>query len=81
MIVVGLLYTFQCQMRIDEFAGGSPYGISTIAGGEGERLPSENELAGARFQGGHVAIIASKGLRRYLVFLYRPWATGRVSSI
>lgn len=60
MIVVGLPYTFQGQMRIDEMTGGSPYGVSTIAGGQGERMPSENELAGARFQGKHVAMIASK---------------------
>jgi len=60
MIVVGLPYTFQGQMRIDEITGGSPYGVSTIAGGQGERMPSENELAGARFQGKHVAMIAFK---------------------
>lgn len=60
MIVVGLPYTFQGQVRIDEITGGSPYGASTIAGGKGERLPSENELAAARFQGKHVATIASK---------------------
>jgi NAD(P)H dehydrogenase (quinone) len=60
MIVVGLPYTFQGQMRIDEITGGSPYGVSTITGGQGERMPSENELAGARFQGKHVAMIASK---------------------
>ena len=60
MIVVGLPYTFQGQMRIDEITGGSPYGASTIAGGKGERLPSENELAAARFQGKHVATIAFK---------------------
>lgn len=60
MIVVGLPYTFQGQMRIDEITGGSPYGVSTIAGGQGERIPSGNELAGARFQGKHVAMIASK---------------------
>jgi NAD(P)H dehydrogenase (quinone) len=60
MIVVGLPYTFQGQMRIDEITGGSPYGVSTIAGGQGERMPSENELAGARFQGKHVAMVASK---------------------
>jgi NAD(P)H dehydrogenase (quinone) len=59
-IVVGLPYTFQGQMRIDEITGGSPYGASTIAGGEGERMPSENELAAARFQGKHVAGIAAK---------------------
>jgi NAD(P)H dehydrogenase (quinone) len=60
MIVVGLPYTFQGQSRIDEITGGSPYGASTIAGPKGERLPSENELAAARFQGKHVATIASK---------------------
>lgn len=60
MVVVGLPYTFQDQMRIDEVTGGSPYGSSTIAGVEGERMPSENELAAARFQGKHVAMIASK---------------------
>jgi len=60
MVVVGLPYTFQGQMRIDEITGGSPYGASTIAGGKGERLPSENELAAARYQGRHVASIAAK---------------------
>jgi NAD(P)H dehydrogenase (quinone) len=60
MIIVGLPYTFQGQMRIDEITGGFPYGASTIAGGKGERMPSENELAGARFQGKHVATIAFK---------------------
>lgn len=60
MIVVGLPYSFAGQMRIDEITGGSPYGASTITGGDGSRLPSENELAAARFQGKHVATIASK---------------------
>ncbi|HEY5996540.1 MAG TPA: NAD(P)H:quinone oxidoreductase [Candidatus Deferrimicrobiaceae bacterium] len=60
MIVVGLPYSFQGQMRIDEITGGSPYGASTIAGTQGERLPSENELAAARFQGKHVAGIAAR---------------------
>jgi len=60
MIVVGLPYSFQGQMRIDEVTGGSPYGASTIAGGEGQRMPSENELEAARFQGRHVAGIASR---------------------
>ncbi len=60
MIVAGLPYSFQGQMRIDEVTGGSPYGATTIAGGKGERLPGENELAGARYQGKYVAIIASK---------------------
>jgi NAD(P)H dehydrogenase (quinone) len=60
MVLVGLPYAFQGQMRIDEITGGSPYGASTIAGGSGERMPSENELEAARFQGKHVATIASK---------------------
>jgi NAD(P)H dehydrogenase (quinone) len=60
MILVGLPYTFEGQSRIDEITGGSPYGASTIAGPKGERMPSENELAAARFQGKHVAMIASK---------------------
>jgi NAD(P)H dehydrogenase (quinone) len=60
MIIVGLPYTFESQRRIDEVAGGSPYGASTITGRAGERMPSETELAGARFQGKHVAEIASK---------------------
>ena len=59
-VVVGLPYSFQGQMRIDEITGGSPYGASTIAGGDGSRLPSENELEAARFQGKHVAGIASR---------------------
>jgi NAD(P)H dehydrogenase (quinone) len=59
-VIVGLPYTFQGQTRIDEITGGSPYGASTIAGGSGERMPSENELDAARFQGRHVATIASK---------------------
>jgi len=60
MVVVGLPYAFAGQMRIDEISGGSPYGASTIAGGKGERMPSENELAAARWQGRHVARIAAK---------------------
>jgi NAD(P)H dehydrogenase (quinone) len=63
MIVVGLPYAFQGQMRTDEITGCSPYGASTIAGAKGERMPSENELAGARFQGRHVATIASQLLK------------------
>ena len=59
-VVVGLPYAFQGQMRIDEVSGGSPYGASTIAGGDGSRMPSENELEAARFQGNHVASIAAK---------------------
>ena len=60
MVVVGLPYAFAGQTRIDEITGGSPYGASTIAGGTGERMPSENELAAARYQGKHVATIAAK---------------------
>jgi NAD(P)H dehydrogenase (quinone) len=60
MIVVGLPYTFHGQLRIDEITGGTPYGATTIAGQKGERMPSENELAAARFQGKHVASIAAK---------------------
>ena len=59
-VIVGLPYAFQGQMRIDEITGGSPYGASTIAGGSGERMPSENELDAARFQGKHVAAIAAR---------------------
>lgn len=59
-VIVGLPYAFQGQMRNDEVTGGSPYGASTIAGTSGERMPSENELDGARFQGRHVASIAAK---------------------
>jgi NAD(P)H dehydrogenase (quinone) len=60
MVIVGLPYSFQGQMRNDEITGGSPYGASTIAGTGGERAPTENELAAARFQGKHVASIAAK---------------------
>jgi len=63
MVLVGLPYAFAGQMRIDEITGGSPYGASTIAGGQGERMPSENELAAARYQGKHVAEIAAKIFR------------------
>jgi NAD(P)H dehydrogenase (quinone) len=59
-VVVGLPYAFQGQMRTDEITGGSPYGASTIAGGDGSRMPSDNELEAARFQGRHVATIAAK---------------------
>jgi NAD(P)H dehydrogenase (quinone) len=62
-VVVGLPYSFQGQMRNDEITGGSPYGASTIAGTQGERTPTENELQAARFQGAHVATIASKLFR------------------
>ena len=60
MIVVGLPYAFQGQMGLDEIKGGSPYGASTITGGDGSRQPSAVELEAARYQGRHVAEIASK---------------------
>ena len=60
MVIVGLPYAFAGQMDNSEITGGSPYGATTIAGTKGERLPSANELAGARFQGAHVARIAKK---------------------
>jgi NAD(P)H dehydrogenase (quinone) len=60
MVIVGLPYSFQGQMALSEITGGSPYGASTIAGGDGSRQPSRNELDGARFQGRHVAEIATK---------------------
>lgn len=59
MIVVGLPYSEQRQMTISEISGGSPYGASTITGPDGSRMPSDNELAMARFQGRHVAQIAA----------------------
>ena len=60
MVIVGLPYSFAGQMSLEEITGGSPYGATTIAAGDGSRTPSENELAGARFQGEHVARIAAK---------------------
>ncbi len=60
MVIVGLPYSARGQTRLDEVTGGSPYGAGTIAGGDGGRTPSENELELARFQGRHVASIASR---------------------
>ncbi len=60
MIIVGLPYAWQGQRRLDEVTGGSPYGASTIAGGDGSRQPSANELEGAHWQGRHVAQIAAR---------------------
>lgn len=60
MVIVGLPYSEARQMTMKEISGGSPYGVTTIAGGDGARLPSENELAMAEFQGAHVAKIAKK---------------------
>ena len=60
MVLVGLPYSWTGQMKLDEVTGGAPYGITTIAGGDGSRQPSENELEGARFQGRHVAEVTNK---------------------
>ena len=60
MVIVRLPYSETRQFTLDEISGGSPYGASTIAAGDGSRLPSENELAMARFQGRHVATITKK---------------------
>ncbi len=60
MVVAGLPYAFQGQMRLDEITGGSPYGATTIAGGDGSRQPSDNDLAGARHQGEYIAQLARK---------------------
>jgi NAD(P)H dehydrogenase (quinone) len=60
MVIVGLPYTFKGQMYMEDISGCSPYGASTIAGGDGSRFPSANEISGARFQGEHVARIAKK---------------------
>ena len=60
MIIVGVPYSEQRQMKLDEITGGSPYGASTITGGDGSRQPSANELAIARFQGKHVATLAGQ---------------------
>lgn len=60
MVIVGVPYSEARQMTLSEISGGSPYGATTIAGGDGSRQPSENELAIARFQGDHVARVAGK---------------------
>ena len=60
MTIVGLNYGFAGQMKLDEVTGGSPYGATTITGGDGSRQPSENELAGARYQGRVIAETAKK---------------------
>jgi NAD(P)H dehydrogenase (quinone) len=71
MVIVGLPYSFKGQMRMDEITGGSPYGASTLAedGKGGDRRPIANELDGARYQGRHVAEIATAmalGRRQWL---------------
>ncbi len=60
MVIVGLPYSHQGQMTLSEVVGGSPYGATTIAGGDGSRQPSEIELAGARHQGELAAKLAAK---------------------
>src|SRR4249919_1787783 len=60
MTIVGLNYGFAGQMKLDEVTGGAPYGATTITGGDGSRQPSENELAGARYQGRVIAETANK---------------------
>src|SRR5579872_3087429 len=60
MVIVGLDYGHTGQMTLDEITGGSPYGATTIAGGQGQRQPSENELEGARYQGRKIAEMARK---------------------
>ncbi len=60
MVIVGLDYGHAGQMTLDEITGGSPYGATTIAGGNGARQPSENELQGARYQGRKIAETAAK---------------------
>ncbi len=60
MVIVGLPYSFKGQMRLDEVTGGSPYGATTLSGGDGSRQPSETELEGARFQGRLVAQAAAR---------------------
>jgi NAD(P)H dehydrogenase (quinone) len=60
MVVVGLPYAYAAQMTLDEISGNSPYGASTITGGQGQRQPSQKELDAARYQGKHVAEIAAK---------------------
>jgi NAD(P)H dehydrogenase (quinone) len=60
MLIAGLPYSFAGQLRTDEIVGGSPYGAGTVAGGDGSRTPSETELAGAWYQGRHVAGIAAR---------------------
>jgi len=62
MIIVGLPYTFKGNSEMGEISGGTPYGASTLAG-DGSRMPSTNELDGARFQGRHVAEIATRLFR------------------
>ncbi len=60
MIIVGVPYSCQEIMNMSEITGGSPYGASTLAGGDGKRQPSDNEIKIAHFQGSHIAKVANK---------------------
>jgi NAD(P)H dehydrogenase (quinone) len=60
MIIVGLPYAYETNSEMSEISGGTPYGASTLAGSDGSRQPSRNELAGARHQGAHVARLAAQ---------------------
>lgn len=60
LVIVGMDYGYQAQMRLDEVTGGAPYGATTITGGDGSRQPSQTELDGARYQGRRVAEVAAK---------------------
>lgn len=60
MLIAGVPFTLPAMMTVAEVSGGTPYGATTIAGGDGSRMPSENELAIAKFQGEHVAKISAK---------------------
>jgi NAD(P)H dehydrogenase (quinone) len=64
MLIAGVPYSEQRLLAMNEMTGGTPYGASTITGSKGERMPSENELAIARFQGKHVAQVAAKLVRK-----------------
>jgi NAD(P)H dehydrogenase (quinone) len=73
MVVVGLPYDFQGQLRLDEILGGSPYGAATISGADGSRRPSAIELEAARFQGRHVATIAERLFDQAPTMEERTW--------
>ena len=73
MVVVGLPYDFQGQLRLDEILGGSPYGAATISGADGSRRPSAIELEAARFQGRHVATIAERLFDQAPAMEERTW--------
>ena len=67
LITVGLPYSYAGLVKMDEVTGGTPYGATTLAGPDGSRKPSENELAGGRFQGRHIAEITAALKRGALV--------------